>query len=139
MWSLAQYTYGQPTTSSGFPAILWIIYLVFIVVYVAAYWKIFTKAGEAGWKSIIPIYSTYIALKIVGMSAWYLLLFLIPIVNFFMAIVLAYKIACAFGYGVGMTILELVFGIGLLIIGFGDAKYVGPQSSAIADTPYPKS
>ena len=29
---------------------------IFYIPQVIAYWKIFTKAGEEGWKSIIPIY-----------------------------------------------------------------------------------
>ena len=28
---------------------------IFYILQVIAYWKIFTKAGEEGWKSIIPI------------------------------------------------------------------------------------
>ena len=31
---------------------------------VIARWKMFQKAGEAGWKSIVPVYSTYISFKI---------------------------------------------------------------------------
>ena len=33
---------------------------------IVALWKIFTKAGEPGWKSIIPIYNIIMLLKIVG-------------------------------------------------------------------------
>ncbi len=131
MWTLAQYTYNQTTTtSSGIPAIMWIIYLLVIVIYVVALWRIFEKAGEAGWKSLIPIYNTYILLKILGYSGWYLLLFLIPIVGLIFYIIVAYKLAQAFGYGIGMTILEFVAGIGLLIMAFGDAKYHGPNTGA---------
>jgi len=128
MWSFAQETtlyYTNTSTSSGVPAIFWIFYLAFIAVYIVAYWKIFEKAGEAGWKSLIPIYNMYIVLKIVGFSGWYLLLFFVPFVNFLFWIYVAYKLAVAFGYGVGMTILEFIAGIGLLIIGFGDSKYHG--------------
>ena len=38
--------------------------LIFLVLLVVARWKIFTKAGEAGWKSIVPIYSDYVQWKI---------------------------------------------------------------------------
>jgi hypothetical protein len=41
-------------------------------------WKIFEKAGEAGWKSIIPIYNVYIMYKIVGMKNWFWYSILIP-------------------------------------------------------------
>lgn len=38
--------------------------VVFVVLLIIARWKIFTKAGEAGWKSIIPIYSDYVQWRI---------------------------------------------------------------------------
>jgi hypothetical protein len=41
--------------SSG-AAIGVIIYIVVIVFEIAALWMVFTKAGEAGWKAIIPIW-----------------------------------------------------------------------------------
>ncbi len=133
MWSFAQesiqpvlYT-TETTTATGISAIWIIAYLVFIVALIVASWKIFVKAGEEGWKSIIPIWSSIVLLRIVGYSPWYLLLFFIPFVNFVFVIVVAYKLAKSFGYGVGMTILEFVFGIGALIIGFGDSKYLGPD------------
>ena len=34
------------------------------VLFIVARWKIFTKAGEAGWKSIIPIYADYVQWRI---------------------------------------------------------------------------
>lgn len=34
------------------------------VLAIVALWKIFTKAGEEGWKAIIPFYSGYILYKI---------------------------------------------------------------------------
>ena len=42
--------------------------LVFYALMVIASWKIFEKAGEAGWKSIIPIYNVYILFKIVRIN-----------------------------------------------------------------------
>ncbi len=41
-----------------------IIGLVAWVLLVVARWKLFNKAGEAGWKCIIPVYSDYINWKI---------------------------------------------------------------------------
>ncbi|HEX5394938.1 MAG TPA: DUF5684 domain-containing protein [Candidatus Saccharimonadales bacterium] len=127
MLTFAQYDYYQPVApAAGHAALLWVVYLAFIVIYIVGLWKVFEKAGEAGWKSIIPIWNTIVELRIVGYSPWYLLVFLIPLVNIVFAIVVAYKLAKSFGYGAGMTILEFVFGIGILIMGFGDAKYIGP-------------
>ena len=42
------------------------IYILFII----AWWKIFTKAGEKGWKSIIPIYNIYVYCRIIGINFW---------------------------------------------------------------------
>ena len=42
-------------------AIIKIIYLVFRII---ANWKIFTKAGEKGWKTFIPLVNTYTEFKI---------------------------------------------------------------------------
>lgn len=38
--------------------------IVLLILLVVAYWKMFTKAGVAGWKSLIPLYNVYIAFKI---------------------------------------------------------------------------
>lgn len=131
------YTTTTTTTSSGISAFWIIAYLVFIVALVVAHWKIFEKAGEKGWKSLIPVWSTIVILRIVGFSPWFILLFLVPIVNFVFIVVVAYRVAKAFGYGVGMTILEFVFGIGALIIGFGESKYLGPDGQK-SNTPKAK-
>ncbi|MGC2626644.1 MAG: DUF5684 domain-containing protein, partial [Candidatus Udaeobacter sp.] len=93
------------------------------ILILAAWWKIFTKAGQPGWACIIPIYNLYIWCKIVGRPWWWLLLMLIPFVNFIIAIILLIDLAKSFGKGVG-------FGIGLLllpfifftILGFGSAQ-----------------
>lgn len=44
---------------------------------IASMWKIFEKAGEQGWKCLIPFYSTYIFWKISGAPQWALLTSLI--------------------------------------------------------------
>jgi hypothetical protein len=43
---------------------LMVLGLAFTVLMIIARWKIFTKAGQEGWKSIIPIYSDYIEWKL---------------------------------------------------------------------------
>ena len=40
-----------------------ILILATVVVTIISWWKIFTKAGEKGWKSLIPIYSGYVLIK----------------------------------------------------------------------------
>ncbi len=48
------------------------------VLYVVGLWKVFKKAGEDGWKALIPFYNTYVLTKIVGLSWWWFLLAVAP-------------------------------------------------------------
>ncbi|MDO4266283.1 MAG: DUF5684 domain-containing protein [Eubacteriales bacterium] len=48
----------------GFLASIAIVLFIWWILQVVANWLIFTKAGEKGWKSIIPIYADYITFKI---------------------------------------------------------------------------
>jgi hypothetical protein len=50
-----------------------IFYLVFIVFFVAAFWRIFTKAGKPGWACLIPIYNLFVLADIAQVerkNAW---------------------------------------------------------------------
>ena len=75
-------TGAQAGGLAAFGGVMWILWLAFIVIYLVAMWKIFVKAGEEGWKCLIPIYNIIILLKIVGRPWWWLLLMFIPFVNF---------------------------------------------------------
>jgi hypothetical protein len=110
-------------------AVLVLVYIVVIVVEIAATWKIFTKAGKPGWAAIIPIYNTLVFLKIVGRPWWWILLLLIPFVNIVILIILSNDLAKSFGKGVGFTIGLILLGfIFSPILGFGSAQYVGPAA-----------
>ena len=100
--------------------------LVFYILFVIAMWRIFEKAGEAGWKSIIPIWNTYILYKITWGSGIYFLLLLIPIANIVVSIVTYYKLAKAFRHGIAFTFGLIFFPwIFSLILGFGSDEYQG--------------
>ena len=55
----------------GMFAVVAVFAIVWIVLAIIAGWKIFEKAGEKGWKILIPIYDAYIMYKIVGMKMWF--------------------------------------------------------------------
>ena len=95
---------------------------------IVALWKIFEKAGEPGWASIIPLYNTFTLFKIAGMNPWLFLLLFIPLVNIVIAIMVALKLGAAFGKsGVWSFFLLVVFSvIGFLILGFGSDSYRKP-------------
>ena len=103
-----------------------IIYLAIIVFEIAAMWKVFTKAGQPGWGAIIPIYNAYLLCKIAGKPGWWVVLFLIPIVNIIFAIMIWHGVSVNFGHGGGFTVgLVLLAFIFIPILGFGDSTYRG--------------
>jgi hypothetical protein len=123
----------------GGSAVIWVLYIAFVVVYLAAGWVVYTKAGQEGWKSLIPIYNLYVLLKIVGRPGWWLLLYLVPIVNVVIWIIVSIDLAKSFGKGTGFAIgLILLTPIFYLILAFGEATYRGPAATP-AGTPAPRS
>ena len=116
--------------ASGGAVIFVIVYIAVIVFEIAALWLTFVKAGQAGWKAIIPIYNYYVILKIVGRPGWWLILYFIPIVNLIIAIIVLLDLAKSFAKGVGFAIGLILLGfIFLPILGFGPAAYVGPAAA----------
>lgn len=101
-----------------------LIWLAVMAAVIVGCWKMLEKAGQPGWGIIIPIFNVYLLIKVAGRPGWWLLLFLIPLVNMIVSIVLAVDIAKNFGKGVGFA-LGLIF-LGFIfypILGFGDAQY----------------
>jgi len=108
-----------------------IVGLLIALLLIVAMWKVFTKAGQPGWASIIPIYNLYIWCKIVGRPGWWIILLLIPFVNIIVGIILCIDMAKSFGkgvgFGIGLALLGVIF---WPILGFGSAQYQGPAASA---------
>jgi len=98
-----------------------------IVIMIIAQWRIFEKGGKPGWAALIPIYNFYVLLKMVGRPGWWLLLMLIPLVNLIVGIIVLHDLSKSFGQGVGFTLGLIFLGpIFLLLLAFGNYKYVGP-------------
>lgn len=119
-YSVSYSTQGNPVAT--------VIALVLVVLVIAAVWRIFAKAGEPGWKALIPFYNLYIEYKLFWGNGWLFLLTCIPIVNVVVGIMLCHKMSKAFGHGVGFT-LGLIFlpYIFMVILGFNGDEYQGPQ------------
>jgi len=109
------------------------ISIVVYIISVIAKWKQFTKAGEAGWKALIPIYNTYMEFKLyyntnmfwivlITSIVYFVSIKLVPtigaivgifylIISFIAAIKLIARKARSFGHGVGFAIGLFVFGV----------------------------
>lgn len=126
--------------------LLFILFIAFIVsiIILIAQWKMFAKAGEEGWKALIPIYNTWIMIKLTfGEGKEWLIsgtLFAIvgnyidgPIGSFMlfagviMSVYISYNFIRRFA-GVGMSIASLIVPVIIYpIVGFSSKyKYTPP-------------
>ncbi|WP_053406447.1 DUF5684 domain-containing protein [Persicobacter sp. CCB-QB2] len=108
-----------------------IVYFALIVIQIVALWKIFEKAGQEGWKAIIPIYNIIILLEIIGKPWWWLLLLFLPIINIFIYVMMCHLTSQSYGKGIGFT-LGLIFlsPIFYLILGLDSSiRYMGPAGA----------
>ena len=118
--------------------ILGFIALGILVFLIIAECKMFKKAGEAWWKALIPVYSTWIEAKIAGLAWWWCPIYIgvtllasfknITYVAWFALLVISfnfyYNIAKKFGKSNGFAFLCTVLPIiGIPILAFGSDKY----------------
>lgn len=127
-----------------------IVMIALYILYIVGAWKTFVKAGESGWKSIIPFYNTYITYKISWKAYMYWIYLAVGIINiitmrmdssfagviasiasiasFVLIVMRNYKLSKSFGHGVGFTIgLTFLINIFMPILGLGSSQYIGPQ------------
>ena len=121
-----------------------IILLLIYILCIVARWLIFIKAGEPGWKSIIPFYSVYVQYQLTWKGyigiIWCVLLIagrvfsgvigsIISIAAFVIQCIAMNKLAKSFGHGTGFTVgLIFLTPIFLMILGFGSSEYWGNTS-----------
>ena len=107
--------------------------IVFVLVMIASVWRTFSKAGEPGWASVIPIYNAYIFFKIAEKPVWWLILLAVPVANLVILALAAMSIAENFGrsqvFGLGIAFLGFIF---YPILAFGGSEYKKTQYAKAA-------
>lgn len=100
--------------------------LLILILVIVSFWKVFEKAGQPGWASLIPIYNMIVMIQIAKRPLWWFLLLLIPLVGVVIGFIIMIDIAKSFGkgtlFGMGLAILSPIF---FPILAFGDAEYEG--------------
>ncbi|OHA88285.1 MAG: hypothetical protein A2653_00830 [Candidatus Zambryskibacteria bacterium RIFCSPHIGHO2_01_FULL_43_25] len=115
--------------------------LAVVILYIIGLMRIYRKANKPQWAAIIPIYNTFVLLQIIRAPIWWMIIFLLPLLQLFVTlpsiitaviniiaiifgIVITYKLAKVFGKGIGFTIgLILLPPIFYMILGFGKSTY----------------
>ncbi len=128
-----------------------VIAIVLYILYIVASWKLFAKAGEAGWKSLIPFLNGHVLYRIAWKPAWFWIGVLLDIallvlsyfnpdsenmillaisgalglITIIIHITFSVKLSKAFGHGGGYA-LGLIFfpSIFWLILAYGESEYV---------------
>lgn len=134
-----------------FIVIILLFYLVLVVgmfflicAGVIGLWKMFTKAGQEGWKALIPVYNYYVLCNIVGLNPYWILILAIcfllqavPVIGgvlftaatIYFGVILSISTARSYGkedaFAIGLFLLPPIF---WLIIGLGNNKYEGAKS-----------
>lgn len=117
--------------------------LVLYLLLVVGKWKVFTKAGISGWKSVIPIYNKYLFCQICGLNTiwvWFILgsaivsilvpplAFCYSLVSIYFLILQTLSLAKSFGrsdvFAIGLIFAAPIF---YLILGSGKSNYNGPM------------
>lgn len=74
-----------------------IFLLVSAAALLAGLYKTFEKAGEKGWKALIPVYNFVIWLRLIKKPWWWIFLVIIPTVGFYMLAVMIVLLSNCFG------------------------------------------
>ena len=115
---------GEAAAAGGIGLVALLIYVAIALLMIISLWKVFSKAGQPGWASIIPIYQTVVMLQVAGKPIWWIILLFVPIANIVIAIMMLAGIAKNFGKGggfvVGMLLLPIIV---WPMLGLGSAEY----------------
>ena len=98
--------------------------LLLVILMIVSLWKVYEKAGQAGWKSLIPIYNYVVFLNMIDKPVWWIILLFVPLVSVLVLIIMHIELAKRFGkgvlYGLGLCFLPIIF---FPLLAFGDATY----------------
>ena len=107
-----------------------ILLLILLVFPMLNYW-IFKDAGVDGYKALIPFYNYYVWLQVMGKPWWWLLLMLVPFINFFMIMLMLVQTALSYGkHKLGDQAIAVLFPYAYLpYLGMSDKEhYIKPEN-----------
>ena len=107
-----------------------VLLLIIILFPMLNYW-IFDDAGVGGYKALIPFYNYYIWLKVIGKPWWWLLIMLVPFINFFMIMLMLVQNALSYSkHNLGEQALAVLFPFAYLpYLGISKKEhYVKPEN-----------
>ena len=109
--------------NDGFGAGFWAMYFIFMIAFYAYFsysLQVIARKTSTpdGWMAWIPIINIYLMCKIAGRPGWWLILFLIPLINIIIAVILWMGLAEKRGKPGWLGILMLIPIINIIIPGY---------------------
>lgn len=139
---------------AGFLSLILAFVGVVYIISVIGQWRIFTKAGDKGWKALIPIYNAYTEIKLVWNTKMFWIIIalgavgaltngaegflaiiggLVSLAGTVLTVMEKHKLSRSFGHGVGFTLgLLFLTPVFYLILAFGGSEYIGPEGNRAA-------
>ncbi len=110
--------FGSGTT------ILLVLGFMITLVMIIGLWKVFNKAKQPGWASLVPIYNFVTLLRVAKLPVILILLLIFPATGIPMFILLYAKVGIEFKKGfwfcLGLILLNPIF---IIILGFDKSEY----------------
>lgn len=112
-----------------------LVVLAIMIIAIVAVWKLFAKAGEPGWKALIPIYNNWVFLRLGNQAGWWALVGLIPFVG-----IISYVFTAIAAYNIGLKLQKegwwvilyiLVPGIWFLILAFDKSRWADDTTGIV--------
>lgn len=102
---------AEAATLSGMLLFFGIFALAIYLLTAVAMWRLFTKAGEAGWKSLIPVYNSWVFLRMGDQASWWAIVGLVPVVG-----IVGYVFMAIAAYNIGLKLQKEAWWVILYII-----------------------
>jgi len=113
-------------TFSGFVGVIYFIAFLLNIFLIVCQWKIFVKANQPGWYSLIPILNIITLMQIAGtpVDAKNVICSFVPIANIIITAIIYTDLAKSFGkdpiFGIGLLFLPIIF---FPILAFDSSNY----------------
>jgi len=99
---------------------------VLFLLMVLSWWKIFSKANQAGWKVLVPFLNLIVLTKILNKPIWWMVIYLIlPVGHILVSLQLAKFFGKKIIFAVGMILLPFVF---YPLLAFSKAQIAEPAA-----------
>ena len=91
------FDYNFDSSSIYLSILLFLFVMALVVFYLYCAWRLFVKAGKPGWAALIPNHNIVVQLELIGRPGWWYFLFLVPILNIVVGIMMILELVQAFG------------------------------------------